>query len=1645
MSSQASSVGRNSLIMASGTFVSRITGQLRTILLAAAVGTTGIAANAYQTGTMIPQVLFTILSGGVFNAVLVPQIVKSLKEKDANERLDKLITLSIILLFGVTAIMAAGTHLITSLYLNSNWNAQQHALVDAFTLWCMPQIFFYGLYTILGQILAAHERFAAYAWSSVGANIIACAGFGIFIAMFGNASRQPMGWWDQNKIFLTAGMWTLGVAFQAIVLFIPLFQTGYKYRPRMGIRGIGLRSMGNVAMWSLSIVVINQVVGILTTRVTNGAPIQGNDLYGIAGNASYQNAFTLYMLPYALVAVSIATAIFPRLSLYVTENRIDDVRDTLSYSLRRCGIIMLFITAMFVAIPVPIIKALLPSVPLSEINLIAPLLIALGINSWAASAFLFLQRTFYAFENGKYPFIFTVIQNAVQIIGIMIAQFSFAPRYWTLGVAISVTASYAVSLPVLFYLSQKRLFNGTLNIARIVLSFGKTVIAAAITALLSYSLYAILIRIMHIQLSGAHGHMSWIQSLVICIIIGIIALALYTGILVLLKMNDLVDIGISAIKRLHLERFPLGAQLLAQLEKRQAKKRIIVSEYAADLDDGIKAEPQALPQMDTFQSTDASYNLDPRPVRTVASRNAAFIDPDRKAGKGKGDAGRTVRPENAVLTSRAGTDTHIAGGTGNSTGTAAADTSDSPVSDTAPRAVPDRVRQGIAGTDGIGKAAVSSDAASSAAASSAAARIPSAAVRAAGQDTSSPAAAASAASPLAPAGTGTETGRGNTASGILHQSGTAHRDSHTMNIHPGDIVLNRYELLELLNEGTGIAAFRAFDISSSQECQIFITTNKHLFDEIGNIASELTLAKFTFSEQILQSYRDTEAYIVAIPRDKGISLADYTRLDSPENTGQQPGRRNPVLPQPASSATQTAAAHGQAAHGPNSRQHTVSVAGVRSIIGELVQIGQTFKDHGIAHHAITAQTIRLTGTQLMIADTAVSRMASTYANENIQDTVTDPELATVRQIAAVLFQLITGREFDPSADTTSAALTLKPSSAQAASGSGNDPASGPTAKPAVSDTAAGASAKAGTPAASGKANPVPETAGIQYSSLLGQGEQIPPEFLLICERALGLRDAGSPDPSQSQGVSQEKSGGTVPTPIFTLLELSVLLGSYTPWKGLSFSDVHGPFPDSRASISQIRLQIAGINDKLTVPGYLFHSSAAPSARRGARVIHSSSWNRDQLFQKDNEVKLSPQGDDLFGAFDDSGRSANVSPLTGNSPKIVPAAYPEEANSSTHAINVGSVQDTHTDTGGPLSGTEGPGSAPANDNQYGPASTSERLARLAARPPQSPLSSGSRQAEAHAGSSHAQSDASHGYAAQPPHTRPSVSGLPGRSVGDRRLNESAANDPELERSYDRQQKRAAREQRDSVVRHRTVTVMIVGVILIVALVAASYTMGLFRFRSPISNGNSPWPSLQANESVNGDTSSSGPSAPSSSGSSSSSGPSSSGDASSSGGSAQSTSPSATSSSSPSSQPANSGPAAQGGQSAAAFPQTKAARGVPDPNMPSGTATIRLASTRFLNKPNGLKGYGMALTFRGTQTITKIRLSSRSSGGTGYVYADSDSSNPNNGYPVGQFSFSGSGDTVITLSRPVSTDRLVLWVPSESMPSNNRVYFNRISVS
>ena len=536
----SSSVGRNSLIMASGTAASRVTGQIRTILLAWALGTTGYAANAYQAGSMIPQVIYTLVSGGIFNAVLVPQIVRTLKAKDAETKLNKLITLAITMLLTVAILMALCTPLLTRLYVNGG--PETMALATSFTLWCMPQIFFYGLYTVIGQILAAKDHFTAYAWSSVGANIISCIGFGTFIALFGRATEHPLDFWTADKIALTAGTWTLGVAFQALVLFIPLTKIGLKYRPQFGIRGIGLRSMGPVAAWSVGIVVIDQLANIVITRTSTNAPMLAQQQFGInpldvAGNASYQNAYTIYMLPYSLIAVSLATAIFPKISRAVADHNIAEARIDLSQALRNMGVIMCYFSVAFVVMPVPIILALLPSVSVKEAILMAGPLIALGVGLPFASAYLIIQRTFYAFEDGKSPFIFMLFAMGIQAIGVIIGAKLLPPTEWTTMIGTVGAISYILPIPILYVMLRKR-FENNIDGLRIAVSYIKSIGAAATAMFIGVTARDSIYQLVGAQIEAVDGHMNWIQAVACAALLAIVTFIVYVGMLRLLRSEE---------------------------------------------------------------------------------------------------------------------------------------------------------------------------------------------------------------------------------------------------------------------------------------------------------------------------------------------------------------------------------------------------------------------------------------------------------------------------------------------------------------------------------------------------------------------------------------------------------------------------------------------------------------------------------------------------------------------------------------------------------------------------------------------------------------------------------------------------------------------------------------------------------------------------------------------------------------------------------------------------------------------------------------------------------------------------------------------------------------------------------------------------
>ena len=566
----SSSVGRNSLIMATGTAASRVTGQLRTILLAAAIGTTGLAANAYQAGSMIPQSVFTLVSGGIFNAVLVPQIVRTLKEKDAQERLNRLITLAIGILLAMTVVMAAASPLLARLYVGSD-DHQMIALTTSFTLWCMPQVFFYGLYTVLGQILAAKDHFLTYAWSSTGANIICCAGFTGFILLFSKANEQPLEFWTADKFALTAGTWTLGVAFQALILFLPLARIGFKYKPSFGLGGFGLRSMGPVALGSLGVVITSEISGIILTRIATSAPqraheLTGASLFSVAGNATYQNAFTLYILPYSLIAVSVSTAMFPKISRSIAAANLDEARHDLVNALNNVGLLIIFFAAAMVVFPEPIIRALLPSVSMDETMLISYALIALSMGIPLGSAFLLIQRTFYAFEDGLHPFLSAVMQYGFISVFMIIGMMVLPPEHWVLGIACSVTLGGLLALPLTLMMLRRK-FEGNLGGREITRTYAKAIVAALASGVVVWLIKRPVVALFGADIRPVGGHMSWWSALVICVVLTIVLAVVYVAVLWVVHTPELISAYHSILARLHKTPASEDVAVTAQPEK----------------------------------------------------------------------------------------------------------------------------------------------------------------------------------------------------------------------------------------------------------------------------------------------------------------------------------------------------------------------------------------------------------------------------------------------------------------------------------------------------------------------------------------------------------------------------------------------------------------------------------------------------------------------------------------------------------------------------------------------------------------------------------------------------------------------------------------------------------------------------------------------------------------------------------------------------------------------------------------------------------------------------------------------------------------------------------------------------------------------
>jgi len=481
--SESSTILRSSAVMAAGTVVSRGSGFVRNALLVAAIGSTTAHADAFTVANTIPNMLYILLAGGVFNAVLVPQLVRAMKnDADAGAAYtNRIITLAAIFLGAVTLLLVVAAPWVMRVYLSGNWYdpgraAELEAAVD-FARWCLPQVFFYGMFVLVGQVLNARGSFGPMMWAPIANNVIAIGVLTAYLTVFGHADTG--GYSSGEELLLGLGS-TAGIAAQFLLLLPVLRRAGFVYAPRFDFRGTGLGHTFRLATWTVLFVIVNQVAYTVVTRLANGGAADGGS--GGTGYTVYSNAFLVTQVPHSIITVSLATAMLPALSRRAAAADLGGLGRSLAETLRTCLAVVIPIAGLVAVVADPVAHVLFGyGASADEYHAYVPTLAIFAPGLVVFTVHYLVLRGFYSLERNRTVFWIQCGVAATNIVAAVLLVAAVDPRHTSPALAAAYGLAYLVGA-VTSYAVLARLL-GDLDSARLVRFLVRiVVISAAATA-----------------------------------------------------------------------------------------------------------------------------------------------------------------------------------------------------------------------------------------------------------------------------------------------------------------------------------------------------------------------------------------------------------------------------------------------------------------------------------------------------------------------------------------------------------------------------------------------------------------------------------------------------------------------------------------------------------------------------------------------------------------------------------------------------------------------------------------------------------------------------------------------------------------------------------------------------------------------------------------------------------------------------------------------------------------------------------------------------------------------------------------------------------------------------------------------------------
>ena len=464
--------------------------------------------------------IYELLIGGIMSSVLVPMLVRARKQdRDRGQAYtQRLLTLTMLVLAVATVLAMVCAPLLAFVYASEASEASQH-VITMLSYLMLPTIFFYGLAGVCGAVLNSRESFAAPMWTPILNNVLVIATGVLYMVWFGTGQIDP----EQISPPGRGARRRHARRHRAASggLLPSLRKVGFRFRWRTDFRRLGLGHLGRVGGWMLIYVAVNQVALAIMFDLLNRA---GRD---DAGTIIYNNVFLLLMMAHGIVAVSVITALLPRMSSAAHDGRAHDVTADLNRGIRMVTVLLAPIAVAYAVLSLPIAVALFERGAFTHLasKNTADVLVVAGLTLIPMSVSQLFNFTYYSLQDTKTPALINLPVVSLRL-SVQLAWFAgFAVSATAVGMMVGNGISFIFAAIMSGLLLKRRI--GRIGLGAITKTFVKVLIAALAAAAAGWGVA----RLLH-----AGGDMSegtaWLTlivgGLVICGVYGLGLLALRT-------------------------------------------------------------------------------------------------------------------------------------------------------------------------------------------------------------------------------------------------------------------------------------------------------------------------------------------------------------------------------------------------------------------------------------------------------------------------------------------------------------------------------------------------------------------------------------------------------------------------------------------------------------------------------------------------------------------------------------------------------------------------------------------------------------------------------------------------------------------------------------------------------------------------------------------------------------------------------------------------------------------------------------------------------------------------------------------------------------------------------------------------------------